>query len=221
MIGRLTGTLQVKTPSLLLMDVNGVGYEIFVPMSTYYQLPELGECITLLTHFHIREDLQVLYGFYEENERALFRALIKISGVGPKMALTILSGMDVDTFLNCVEYRDLDILVRLPGVGKKTAERLVVEMAGKLKIFEKGHSGMSDTASDEAILKRRISNGSVVSPVEEATEALVNLGYKPQEAMRAIARVIEDENAKGEENANKHLPTQDIIRRALQSFAKV
>lgn len=195
MISSLTGTLLSKQAPLLVLDVNGVGYEVFVPLSTFYHLPDLGQKLTLLTHFHVREDAQVLYGFNEEAERSLFRSLIKITGVGPKMALTILSGMDAETFMHSVEHRDIHLLTSLPGVGKKTAERLIIEMAGKIKGLDKN-----------------VSSGVKASSIfmSEAIDALVALGYKTQEAMQAVSKV-------GEGSSN----TADIIRKALQSFARV
>jgi Holliday junction DNA helicase RuvA len=194
MIGCLTGVIHSKNPPLIVLDVHGVGYEVWVPLSTFYHLPELRQPLTLLTHFHVREDVQVLYGFREETERSLFRALIKITGVGPKMALTILSNMDAGTFMQCVEHREIDFLTKLPGVGKKTAERLIIEMSGKMK-------GISKTSG----VKPQI----LPSFMEEAVEALVSLGYKTQEAIQAVSKV-------GDET----LGTAEIIRRALQSFAK-
>lgn len=205
MIGRIRGILEIKQPPVLLIDVNGLGYELQAPMSTMYQLPDIGETVTLYTHFHIREDAQVLYGFFEERERVLFKALIKVSGVGPKMALTILSGMDVRQFIQCVDNREPGLLVRLPGVGKKTAERLMVEMTGKLDI---------ELSAGES-LSRKWFEGSVdaTSPraVEaEAVSALIALGYKPPEASRAISKV-----------AYENASSQELIRRALQALAKV
>ena len=206
MIGRLKGILESKQPPLVLLDVGGVGYEVQVPMSTFYQMPEIGSSVTLLIHFLVREDAQVLYGFYEERERLLFRSLIKISGVGPKMALTILSGMDVTQFIQCVDQNDPGLLVRLPGVGKKTAERLILEMKGKLEttlgdsehfISRNLFGSIRDTNSPRAI-------------EEEAVSAMIALGYKPQEATRAIGKVLH-------EGAN----SQELIRRALQSLARV
>ncbi len=205
MIGRLRGILEVKQPPFLLIDVGGVGYEVQAPMSTIYQLPEVGSAVTVLTHFLVREDAQVLYGFYEERERLLFRALIKVSGVGPKMALTILSGMDVAQFIQCVDQRDPGLLVRLPGVGKKTAERLVLEMAGKLE---------ATLGESEQFFRRNLfgSVRDIHSPIaveEEAVSAMIALGYKPQEATRAIGKVLY-------EGAN----SQELIRRALQGLAR-
>ncbi len=204
MIGRLSGILIEKKPPFLLIDVNGVGYEVQSPMSTIYQLPNLNESVVLSIHMYVREDIQVLYGFYNEAERALFRTLIKTSGVGPKMALTLLSGMDVKMFIQCVEQRDVAPLVRLPGVGKKTAERLIVEMAGKL-----------DSMGEDFEFKNKM----IYSPVQEvpshiaeneAISALIALGYKPQEASRAVS-AIQDEG----------LTSQELIRRALKEHGKV
>src|SRR3989338_5535862 len=128
MITHISGLLLDKKPPLLTIDVNGIGYEIFAPMSTFYQLPDAGNKITLLTHFVVREDAQLLFGFHSDQERKLFRALIKVNGVGPKLALTILSGMETDHFVQCIHAQDATRLTHIPGVGKKTAERLMVEM---------------------------------------------------------------------------------------------
>ena len=133
MIGRIRGVLVLKQPPDILVEVGGVGYEIQVPMTTLFQLPEVGAEVSLVTHFVVREDAQLLYGFIDERDRGLFRQLIKVSGVGPKLALTILSGMDSSSFARCVQRDDIASLVALPGVGKKTAERLLVEMRDKLK----------------------------------------------------------------------------------------
>lgn len=205
MIGRLRGILEVKKPPYLLIEVGGLGYELQVPMSTIYKLPEVGNPVVLFTHFHVREDAQVLYGFYEDRERALFKALIKVSGVGPKMALTILSGIDVLHFIKCVDSRDIAPLVRLPGVGKKTAERLIIEMAGKLDVAVSENENFSRKLFEETV--------DAASPrmvEEEAVSALIALGYKPQEATRAIGKVLF-------EGAS----SQELIRRALQGLARV
>ncbi|HQZ87294.1 MAG TPA: Holliday junction branch migration protein RuvA [Gammaproteobacteria bacterium] len=206
MIGRLRGILEVKKPPYLLIEVGGVGYELQAPMSTIYKLPEVGSPVTLFTHFQVREDAQVLYGFYEERERTLFKTLIKVSGVGPKMALTILSGMDVLQFIKCVDNRETALLVRLPGVGQKTAERLIIEMSGKLNnVVSSENENFSRRLFEEII--------DAASPraiEEEAVSALIALGYKPQEATRAIGRVLF-------EGAS----SQELIRRALQGLARV
>lgn len=202
MIGRLRGSLEAKKPPLLLIEVAGVGYEVLAPMSTIYQLPGLHESVVLFTHLHVREDAHILYGFYEERERALFRALIKVSGVGPKMALGILSGIEINTFIQCVERREINPLIRLPGVGKKTAERLVIEMKDKLKNSFEETSEFSDK---NLPLSSQMSNFAE----EEAISALIALGYKPQEASRAVL------NVEGES-----LSSQELIRRALQAHGK-
>ena len=201
MIGRLRGTLELKKPPFLLIDVGGVGYEVQAPMSTIYQLPEIGSPVTLLTHFHVREDAQILFGFYEERERALFKALIKISGVGPKMALTILSGMEVPHFIQCVDRREVASLVRLPGVGKKTAERLIIEMAGRLDV-----SITSEDSFSRKLFEQIQDTPSPRAMEEEAVSALIALGYKPQEATRAISKVMW-------EGAS----SQELIRMALRA----
>lgn len=189
MIGRLRGILVEKKLPVVLIDVQGVGYEIFVPLSTVDALPELGQEVVLVTHFQVREDQQTLYGFHSEREREVFRALIKVSGVGPKMALAILSGMNVAAFVQCVEQREIAALTRLPGVGKKTAERLVVEMAGKLPEID------APAQSRE------------VPAEEEAAQALEQLGYKAAEAMRLVRKV-----------AYPGADSAALIRCALQSL---
>ena len=199
MIGRLRGTLEIKKPPYLLLDVNGVGYEVQAPMSTIYHLPEIGQPITLFIHFHVREDAQILYGFSEEKERVLFRALIKVSGVGPKMALAILSGIEVLEFIKCVEQREPGPLVRLPGIGKKTAERLIVEMAGKLE------TSFEDQFAQKLFGGAAVDLTSPKAVEEEAISALIALGYKPQEATRAVGKV----NYEG-------ATSQELIRRALR-----
>ncbi len=201
MIGRLRGILEIKKPPYLLIDASGVGYELQAPMSTIYQLPDIGQTVTLFTHLVVREDAHLLYGFYQEKERALFRTLIKVSGVGPKMGLTILSGMEVSYFLQCVERRETAALVGLPGVGKKTAERLVVEMAGKLLMPSENMN------FSRKIFESGIEESSFQGRQEEAISALIALGYKPQEASRVVAK-IEGEN----------LSSQEIIRSALKMF---
>jgi Holliday junction DNA helicase RuvA len=190
MIGRITGVLLEKQAPELLVDVNGVGYEIQAPMTTLYQLPEIGQVVVLHTHFVVREDAQLLYGFAELQERRLFRALIKVNGVGPKLALTILSGIETDEFVRCVRDGDTLSLVRLPGVGKKTAERLLVEMKDRLKDWQ------IDSIADDS---RSLGNGSSSSITAEAESALVALGYKPQEAAKAIAAANNDSMTSSEQ----------------------
>ena len=180
MIGRLQGVILEKQAPEILIDINGVAYEVQVPMTTIYQLPEVGEPVTLHTHFVVREDAQLLYGFADLRERSLFRTLIKVNGVGPKLALTILSGIESDDFVRCVRDGDTASLVRLPGVGKKTAERLLVEMKDRLEDWSIDGTAVSNNNASMAS-----SNGIMA----EAESALVALGYKPQQASRAIAAV--------------------------------
>ncbi len=202
MIGRIYGKIIDKQPPQLLVDVQGVGYEIDAPMSTFYQLPNLGEPVTLHTHLVVREDAQLLYGFASLAERSLFRSLIKVNGVGARMALTILSGMSADEFIACVQDSDAAALVRLPGVGKKTAERLIIELRDKLKdqLGKSSPMAGSGAASIAAVPS---------SPVADAVSALIALGYKGAEASRMV-RVLETSD----------LSAEDIIRLSLQAAAK-
>jgi len=198
MIGRLRGKLIVKRAPQLLVDVNGVGYEVEAPMSTFYNLPELGDEVLLHTHMVVREDAQLLYGFGSEAERSFFRDLVKVNGVGAKMGLAILSGMSVDAFVRCVRESDVVSLVRLPGVGKKTAERLIVEMKDKL-------DKLAETALPQS---STIVTVELNDSVGDAISALESLGYKPSEASR-MARAV-----KGDD-----LTSEDIIRQALKGAA--
>jgi Holliday junction DNA helicase RuvA len=201
MIGRLQGTILEKQPPSILIDVQGVGYELEASMSTFYQLPECGENITLHTHLVVREDAQLLYGFYSLSERQMFRNLIKISGVGPKLALTILSGMSAEGFSRCIMDGDSKALTRLPGVGKKTAERLVIELKDRL---EKDDSiKLPGSTGTTASIERQ------ANPVNDAVSALISLGYKAQQASQMIRDI--DVEAKS---------TEEIIRAALQGGAK-
>lgn len=198
MIGRLRGKLIVKRAPQLLVDVNGVGYEVEAPMSTFYNLPELGDEVLLHTHMVVREDAQLLYGFGSEAERSFFRNLIKINGVGAKMGLAILSGMSADAFARCVSENDVASLVRLPGVGKKTAERLIVEMKDKLDKV----TGIDLPQNVTAPVAE------VNDPAGDAVSALVSLGYKPNEASRMVRAVKGDD-----------LASEEIIRQALKGAA--
>ena len=195
MIGSLIGLVKEKTPSAILLEVNGIGYEISVPLSTSFQLPNVGESAYLLTHLVVREDQHSLYGFATGEERKLFRSLIKISGVGAKLAITILSGTNVSGFIKSVVNEDIDALVHLPGIGKKTAERLIVEMKDKI----------SEISSDE----NSLSQSKESSAVAEAINALVNLGYKTKDA-RTILDKIESDG----------LTVEELIRQALKSLNK-
>lgn len=202
MIGFLRGRLAAKHPPEILIDVGGVGYELQIPMTTLFQLPPVGEEVTLLTHFVVREDAQLLYGFCEEEDRRLFRELIKVSGVGPKLALAILSGMDARAFANCLQRDDVSTLVALPGVGKKTAERLLVEMRDKAGKW-------LEELSPDLPNAPRVHVAPVVDNRSEAEQALVALGYKLPEAARLVAAVDDDEVDSSEE----------LIRRALRAAA--
>jgi Holliday junction DNA helicase RuvA len=202
MIGQLRGIILQKQPPQLLLDVNGVGYEIDAPMSTFYHLPDIGQEITLVTHFVVREDAHHLYGFISESERLLFRTLLKVNGVGPRLALTILSSISPDEFVQCVVNNDTASLVRLPGVGKKTAERLIIEMRDKLAVWQQ-HSPV-----ELNVLSIATERGGRNQAVQDAVSALVSLGYKPQEASRAVSKV--DDGA---------LSSEDIIRKALREMA--
>lgn len=181
MIGRLQGILAAKQAPDLLIDVNGVGYEVQAPMSTFVVLNKVGESATLYTHLAIRDDAHQLYGFADQSERSLFRTLIKVSGVGPKLALAILSGMDVSAFANCVHQEDIKSLTRLPGVGKKTAERLVVEMRDRLKEWQAPAPLWANAVAAEKAGQDQI--------LAEAESALVALGYKPAEAAKMLLKV--------------------------------
>ena len=199
MIGRISGLLLHKHGTEVLVDVGGVGYELQVPMTTLFQLPASGEAVTLVTHHAVREDAHTLYGFVTERDRELFRHLIRVSGVGPKLALTILSGMDGDSFARAVQSSDLTALVALPGVCKKTAERLLVEMRDRLANWLKELDTTGDPTATRPV--------KASDKVGEAEEALDSLGYKPAEAARLIASVDSDEITSSE----------DLIRRALKS----
>jgi len=187
MIGRLHGVIIEKQPPLLILDVSGVGYEVYAPMSTFYHLPALNQTTTLLTQLIVREDAQLLYGFYQTQERDLFRALIKVNGVGPKLALTILSGIQPDEFVACVQNNDISRLVLIPGIGKKTAERLIMETRDPL-------------ADWSAALESQQPNN-----LQDAISALTALGYKPQEASRVVKKVYQEGQSR-----------EALIRSALQ-----
>ena len=199
-IGRLQGMLIEKQAPDLLVNVGGVGYQVQASLTTFFALPAVGEQVILHTHFVVREDAQQLYGFAEAGERELFRTLIRVNGVGPKMALAILSGMTPDEFVRCVRADDVRALVKLPGVGNKTAERLIVEMRDRLQGWASAPSADGSAAAPPA-----------PSVAEEAEGALVALGYKPQEAARMIgAAYVPEDNPSSE----------DLIRLALQSLVK-
>jgi len=185
MIGRLRGYILEKQPPLVLLEANGVGYEVHMPMTCFYELPELGQEAIVFTQFVVREDAQLLYGFNDKQERALFRELIKVNGVGPKLALAILSGMSAQQFVTAVEKEEIASLVKLPGVGKKTAERLVVEMKDRFK----GMHGDLFGGDSAFTLTTPSAEPETNDAESEAVAALVSLGYKPQEASRMISKV--------------------------------
>jgi Holliday junction DNA helicase RuvA len=197
MIGRLKGILVSKAPPFLLVDVQGVGYEVEAPMSTFYQLPAVDSEVTLHTHLIVREDAQILCGFATESERRLFRSLIRITGVGAKLALAILSGMSADEFARCVQDNDAASLTRLPGVGKKTAERLIIEMRDRLADWEGAESAALPDAATQPVAP---------DAGREAVSALIALGYRPQEASRMV-QLVDSEG----------LSSEDIIREALKA----
>ena len=199
MIGLLRGRILMKQPPQLLLDVQGIGYEIDAPMTTFYSLPAVGEDVTLFTHLAVREDAHTLYGFMKQTDRDLFRSLLKVNGVGARLALTILSGMEPAQFVQSVQAGDTDALVRLPGIGKKTAERLLVELRDKL--------AKSDVLAGTPSVDPAVSVP--LNPVEDAVSALVGLGYKPQEASRMVRGIDATD-----------LTSEEIIRQALQSMVQ-
>jgi Holliday junction DNA helicase RuvA len=199
-IGFLRGKLVRKAPPVLLLDVQGVGYEVEAPMTTFYNLPAVGAEITLHTHLVVREDAHILFGFSTESDRSMFRSLIRINGVGPKLALTILSGQSAEEFYRCIYDNDTQALVRLPGVGKKTAERLVIEMRDRLP----------DLAGPRTMVPGNAGSVSPVNnPKQEALSALCSLGYKPLDAGRMVQSISAGDKT-----------CEDIIRLALQGAGK-
>lgn len=204
MIGHLRGILTTKKPPYLTVDVHGVGYELQASMTTIYALPMVNKEVFLFTHLVVREDAQLLYAFFDEVERIVFKQIIKVSGVGPKLALAILSGMNVASFIQCIEDRDISRLVKLPGVGKKTAERLIIEMADKLT---KQFSDNQPNFSAMTLLNGQATTNQ--SAQQDAVSALVSLGYKPQDAHATIRKIyVEDADS------------ETLIRLALQSIVK-
>jgi holliday junction DNA helicase RuvA len=194
MIGSLRGRIASKAPPQLTVDVGGVGYELQAPMSTFFHLPAVGQEVRLLTHLVVREDAHMLYGFGTEEERRLFRSLLKVSGVGPKIALALLSGLSVEGFARCVQSEDVAALTRVPGIGRKTAERLVVEMRDRLAAVKEAQSGERPPAS---------------SPEAEAFDALVALGCKPAEAASLLKAAGPGTHS-----------TEELIRLALQGAVR-
>ncbi|WP_329742463.1 Holliday junction branch migration protein RuvA [Dyella sp. A6] len=195
MIGRLRGTLVSKQPPWLLLEVGGVGYELEAPMSTIYDLPGLGQEVVLLTHYAVKEDSAALYGFLQESERALFRNLQKVSGIGAKIALAVLSGVSTDHFARLVQAGDVVALTKIPGIGKKTAERIVVELRDRVDGLTVSLPGVSGQPA-----------GAPLDPAGEATVALQQLGYKPAEVTRMVQKVVVEGDS-----------AETIIRKALRA----
>ncbi|CCQ12289.1 Holliday junction DNA helicase RuvA [Pseudoalteromonas luteoviolacea B = ATCC 29581] len=204
MIGRISGKLIEKQPPEVLIDVNGVGYEISLPMTCFYELPKLGDVVAVYTHFIVREDAHLLFGFVSKERRSLFRELIKANGVGPKLALAILSGMSASQFVHCVHHADSSTLVKIPGVGKKTAERLVLEMKDKLKDWG---NDLLTPFSDEAVLGPSENPTVANLPADDAIAALVALGYKTTQAQNAVKKVTKPA-----------MNAETIIKEALKSM---
>lgn len=202
MIGRLTGLLVEKQPPGILLDVQGVGYELLLPMTSFYNLPETGQQTTLFTHLVVREDAHLLFGFSHKQDRTLFRELIKTNGVGPKLALAILSAMSVNEFAYAIEREELSKLVKIPGVGKKTAERLLVELKGKFKDLPQGDFFIEST---HLPVMEKLPNKENAH-IDDAVAALVALGYKVSEAEKMVKKV-----------ANPDLNSEQLIREALKA----
>lgn len=199
MLGRLNGTLVAKQPAWAILDIQGVGYEIHLPLSIYVNLPELNSQVTLWIHQVIREDANLLYGFAQLEERQLFRELIKVNGVGPKVGMAIMSSLDSSSLLNAIQNKDLATLTRIPGIGKKTGERLLLDLTDRLKDWSTGTNATTNTNSSTAPQP---------NPRFEAEEALIALGYKPTAASRALAKLTSPD-----------LSTQELIKAALQNLA--
>jgi holliday junction DNA helicase RuvA len=202
MIGRLRGILLEKQAPYLLLDVSGVAYELQAPMTTFYRLPALGQEVILHTHLSITENLHQLFGFFEQRDRSLFRTLIKVNGVGPKLAVAILSGMEADDIARCVRDNNIKALTKVPGIGQKTAERLVIELRDRLKNW--------DAPQGDADAHNQIQLAASNDHYTEAESALISLGYKPNEAAKMVAAAAKQKpEAKSEE----------IIRLALKAQA--
>lgn len=211
MIGRLSGTLAEKFPPEILIECAGVGYEVTMPMTSIYALPELNEHAIIYTHFVVREDAQLLYGFSNTTERKLFRLLIKVNGVGPKLALAVLSAMSADQFVSCVAHDDVSGIVKIPGVGKKTAERLLIEMRDRLKDWQvTSLTPATDAMPVQLSAEQTFVNGlndSFRHNRGDAINALISLGYKQVQADKAVKLVYKE-----------GMSSEDIIRHALKSM---
>ena len=206
MIGRLNGIVAEKQPPLLLLEVSGVGYEVQMPMTSFYQMPEVGESVTIHTHFVVREDAQLLYGFAQKVERELFREIIKANGVGPKLGLAILSGLSAAEFVNLVANNDAASLVKLPGIGLKTAERLIIELKDRLKNFtlsqqkDLGDLSLPQEALGSTFIEE-------VDVEQDAIDALLALGYKQTQASKVVKKV-----------RTSDMSIEDLIKAALKSM---
>jgi holliday junction DNA helicase RuvA len=192
-IGRVQGNILEKSPHQVVVDVQGLGYEIEIPLTTYFLLGDTGSRVTLFTHQVVREDAHLLFGFYTATERELFRALIKVNSVGPKLAVTILSGVDAAAFSRCIQNNDVKTLTSLPGVGKKTAERLIIELRDRLPVLAPGAQQVLPQVADF---------------LADAETALIGLGYKPQDAARVLGQ-LEDQDAS----------VENLIRQALKALS--
>ncbi|QLB44168.1 Holliday junction branch migration protein RuvA [Mannheimia pernigra] len=198
MIGRLQGKIIEKQPPEILLDVQGVGYELLLPMTSFYNLPQIGDETAIFTHLVVREDAHLLFGFSQKQDRSLFRELIKTNGVGPKLALAILSAMSVSQFVTAIEQEELTKLTKIPGIGRKTAERLLVELKGKFKGIEQ--TDFFVEASDHIIVNH------TPDPANEALDALISLGYKPSDAEKMIKKVNKSDAT-----------SEQLIREALKN----
>ena len=204
LIGRLRGCLLEKTAPEVLIECNGVGYEVTMPMTSIYTLPEINQEAIVYIHFVVREDAQLLYGFANKTERKLFRLLMKVNGVGPKLGLAILSSMSADQFVSCVIHDDLSTIVKIPGVGKKTAERLLIEMRDRLKDWQLDNSS---SEIDNILVPNKIENTFVNDERGDAINALISLGYNQSQADKAVKSVFE-----------KGMKSENIIRNALKAM---
>ncbi|GAA5143064.1 Holliday junction branch migration protein RuvA [Thalassotalea piscium] len=204
MIGRLRGLLVEKIAPEILIECNGVGYEVTMPMTSIYALPELNQEAIIFTHFVVREDAQLLYGFANKTERKLFRLLIKVNGVGPKLGLAILSGMSAEQFVSCVVHDDLTTIVKIPGVGKKTAERLLIEMRDRIKDWHTDESVSTFTLNSSSANSQPVLTNNIKG---DAINALISLGYNQSQADKAIRAVFQ-----------AGMDSEDLIRDALKSM---
>jgi holliday junction DNA helicase RuvA len=210
MIGRIRGVLIEKQAPALLVDIAGVGYNVQASMNTFYRLPAIGKEVILHTHFVVREDAQQLYGFLDLSERALFRALIKVSGIGPRTALSILSSIEPDAFAQCVVSQDTTSLSRLPGIGKKTAERLIIEMRDHLSKWQDSQLLQNKTGQNNPEQIADMLGGRSLSPMQDAISGLIALGYKPQEASRLVLQLGMPEDT----------DSSELIRLVLKNMMK-